>query len=69
MDMVRLNRQREDIPTPLGTLARDQLPAPLGHRSHQHRLAPPGAPDQMVDDEVDAVFIPSVLVCLIHGVF
>src|SRR5215470_1870650 len=59
--MVRLDRQRQNLPTPLSTLALDQLPAACCHWSHKHRLAALGAPDEVIDDQVDAMLVSLVL--------
>ncbi|HEX9415020.1 MAG TPA: hypothetical protein VF916_16070, partial [Ktedonobacterales bacterium] len=64
VDAVRLNRQRQHLPALLRTLALDQLPTAGGHWSDQHRLAAARAPDQVLDDEMNAVLIPLVLMSL-----
>src|SRR5258708_7441923 len=67
VDMIGLDSERQNLPPMLRTLTCDQLPAACGHRLYQHRLAAAWAPDEVIDDEMDAVFISLVLVCLFHG--
>jgi hypothetical protein len=45
------------VPALFRTLGLDELAAVLGHVSHQDRFSPLGTPDEVVDDEVDPMFI------------
>src|SRR5689334_19368712 len=67
VEVVRLDRQRENLPPTLRTLALDQLPAACGYWPHQHRLAATRTPEEVVDDEMDAMLVAFVLMCLFHG--
>src|SRR5260221_10815522 len=58
--------QRQNLPTLFRALALDQVAAACGHWPHQHWLAAARAPDEVIDDQVDALLIPLVLVCLFH---
>jgi hypothetical protein len=62
MDMIRLNRQFQDCPTLFGTLLLNKGLAFFGDRSTQDGLAALRAPDKVVDNKVDAVFIS----CIFH---
>jgi hypothetical protein len=64
--MVRLERQSQHVPALLGALARDQLTASRGHWTDQHRLAAAWAPEEVREDEVNAVLVSLALVCLFH---
>src|SRR5258707_11424810 len=66
VDVVWLDRQRQNLPTLFRALALDQVAAGCGHWPHQHWLAAARAPDEVIDDQVDAMLIPLVLVCLFH---
>jgi hypothetical protein len=46
VNVVWLNRERQDVPALLGALALDHLAAACRYRSQQQRLPPPWAPDQ-----------------------
>jgi len=65
--MIRQNRQRKHLPALLRALAFDHFPTSRRHWSHQHQLAAAWAPDEVINDEMDAMFISVALVCLIHG--
>src|SRR5262249_13687869 len=65
VDVVGLDRQLQDRPPLLSALVLDQLAAVPGNLADQHRLAALRAPDAVVDDEMDAVFVPLVLHTLI----
>src|SRR5260370_1090491 len=67
VDMIGLNGEGEDVPPLLRALALDQLPAACGHWPYQHRFAAPWAPDQVVKDEMDALLIPLIRMCLLHA--
>ena len=60
MHMIRHNLQREHIPAPLFTLASDEPAAIGGNVPNQYRLSTLRAKDQVVDNQMDAVLIPSV---------
>src|SRR5439155_12018563 len=60
MDMIGLYRQFQYLPALLGTLLLDEGLAVLGDTATKDGLAALGAPDQMVDDKVDAVVITLV---------
>jgi hypothetical protein len=64
MDMVRLKRHRQHLPALLRALALDHLTTPRRHWSRQHRLAAPGAPDEVGDEEMHAVLVSLVLACV-----
>jgi hypothetical protein len=57
MDVVGLDGQFQDVPTFLAALVLDPLPAVLRHVAREDGLAALGTPDEMVDDEMDSVFI------------
>ena len=57
VDMVRLNRQRQDRPATLSTLALDEFLRACRHWPHQHRLAALGAPEEVVDTQVNPMFV------------
>ena len=59
--MIGLNRQRKNLPAFLGTLLLDKGLAILCNSATKHGFAALGAPDQVVDDKVDAVFIPLIV--------
>lgn len=67
--MVGLNGEGYHLPPFLSTLAFEQLPTPCRHWPHEHWLAAAWAPDEVLDDEMDAVFLSLVLLCLFHGLF
>jgi hypothetical protein len=67
VNMVWLDSKGQDIPPTLTTLLLNQDTAPLTDWSYQHRPASSWAPDEVVDDKVDSVFIMAVLLCLFHG--
>src|SRR5260221_242482 len=50
--------------TGLGALGLDHLLAAYGHRPHQHWLAATRAPEEVGDDEMDALLVALLLVCL-----
>lgn len=57
MDMIGLNRQRHNRPPTFSTLLFNEGTAVLRNGATQHGFPSLGTPDQMVDDQVDAVFI------------
>src|SRR5258706_16110609 len=66
MDVIGLNGERQNLPAFLGALALNQLSESRSHRPHQHRLAAPWAPDEVIDDEMDTMIIAAGVVCLFH---
>ena len=70
MDMLRLDSQRENVPSFLLALCFKKLLTALLEFSYKNRLPSFGTPDQMIDNEVDSVFIPLIcklaLVCRFH---
>ena len=61
VDVIGLNRRLKNLPAFLGTLLFDRGLAILSNGDAQHGFAPLWAPDQMVDDKVDAVFISLII--------
>src|SRR5262245_45345966 len=55
--MVWLNRQFQDVPTFLSTLLLDKVLTVLGDTATKDGFAPLWAPDEVVNDKVDTVFI------------
>src|SRR5262249_886314 len=61
VNVIRLDPQRQYPPPTLNTFRLNEFPAPRGHRPCQHGLTPFGAPDQVVDDPVDAMRVALVV--------
>jgi len=59
--VIGLDSQRQDGPSTHSTLAVDQFPAACRYWLHQHCLAALGTPDEMIDNQVDAVFVSLIL--------
>src|SRR5712692_4035647 len=70
MDMVWLDSERENVPSFLFTLCFKKLLTAVLEFSYKNRLPPLGTPDEMIDNEMDSVFIPLIfklaLVCRFH---
>ncbi len=71
MKMVRLDSERENIPSFLVALGLKKLLATILQFANQDGLSPRGTPDEMIDNEMDSVLIPLVfklaLFCRFHG--
>jgi hypothetical protein len=61
MDVVGLDGQLLNVPAMLSTFRLDQGPAVGRHLAREDRLAPLGAPDEVVDDQVDPMFVALIL--------
>ena len=57
MNVVGLDVQLLDSPTALLAFLLNQIAAVPGNISHQNGFSAFGGPDQMIEDQVDAVFI------------
>jgi hypothetical protein len=57
VDVVELNRQSQNLPTLVGTCLLNKSLAVFGDSPTKDRFASLGAPDRVVDNKVDAVFI------------
>src|ERR1700731_3156882 len=70
MDMIRLDSERENVPSFLFTLCFNKLLTAILEVSYKNRLASLGTPDEMIGNEMDSVFIPLIfklaLVCRFH---
>ncbi len=70
MDILRLDSQRENVPSFLFTLCFNKLLTAVLEFSYKNRFASFGTPDEMIDNEMDSVFIPLIfklaLVCCFH---
>jgi len=60
MDMVRLDRKPENVPSFLFALCFKKLPTAVLEFSYKKRLASFGTPDKMRDKEMDSVLIPLI---------
>jgi hypothetical protein len=60
IDMVRADCQFYDVPPPLVALVLDEATAIGGNVACQHRLAPLGGPDRVVDDGMYPVSVAEV---------
>src|ERR1700730_3741970 len=67
MDMLGLDSQRENVPSFLLALCFKKLLTAVLEFSYKNRLPSFGTPDEMIDNEMDSVFIPLIfklaLVC------
>ena len=63
VDVIRLNRQADNLPAMLSHHLVDDLLQPVSHRPYQHLPAPFGAPDDVVDHQVNILS----LVLIVHG--
>src|SRR5712692_9111383 len=61
MNMLRLNRQLDNLPSLLLTFLPEQSFTVLCHRPGKHGLTALRTPDQVIDNEMDAVLV--ALVC------
>ena len=59
--MIRLDRQLFDVPPKLDALRLDQCPAVGCDLAREDRLSPLRTPDEVVDDEVDPMFVSLIL--------
>jgi len=59
--MIGMDHQFQNFPPLLGTFLLDEGLAVFNDSASQHGFAALGAPDQMVDDKVDTVFISLVV--------
>ena len=70
MDMLRLDSQRENVPSFLLALCFNKLLTAVLEFSYKKRLPSFGTPDEMIDNEMDSVFIPLLfklaLACRFH---
>ena len=70
MDMLGLDSQRENVPSFLLALCFKKLLTAVLEFSYKNRLPSFGTPDEMIDNEMDSVFIPLIfklaLVCRFH---
>ena len=70
MDMLRLDRKPENVPSFLLALCFKKLLTAVLEFSYKNRLPSFGTPDEMIDNEMDSVFIPLIfklsLVCRFH---
>ena len=60
VDMIGLNGQLQNVPPTLRTLDANLVLAFPTNIIHEDMLAPLGAPDKVVNDEVNTVFVPLV---------
>jgi len=71
MDMVRLDRKRENVPSFLFALCFKKLLTAVLEFADKNRLASFGTPDEMIDNEMDSVLIPPVFklafLCRFHS--
>ena len=71
MKMVRLDSERENIPSFLVALGLKKLLATMLQFANQGGLSPLGTPVEMIDNETDSVLISLVfklaLFCRFHG--
>src|SRR5215831_10304697 len=67
VEVIGLDSERQYLPALLSTLALQQLTTPRRDWPNEYRLPAARTPDEVIDDEMDAVFISLVLVCLFHG--
>ena len=69
--MLRLNSERENIPSLLFTFCFKKLLTAVLEFAYKDWLASLGTPDEMIDNEMDPVFISLIfklaLVCRFHG--
>lgn len=68
--MVRLNSQREDVPSFLLAFCFKQLLTPISQVPYKNGLSSFGTPDEMIDNEMDSMLISLVfkpaLFCRFH---
>jgi len=71
MDMVRLDRKPEDVPSFLLAFCFKKLLTPISQFPYKNWLSSFGTPDEMIDDEMDSMLISLVfkptLFCRYHG--
>ncbi len=70
MDVVRLDGEREYVPSFLRTLRLNEHAAACRHVPYKDRTPPSRAPDEMVDHEMHTMLIAPVLMgrrCLFHA--
>jgi len=71
MDMVRLNSQREDVPSFLLAFCFKKLLTPISQVPYKNGLPSFGTPDEMIDNEMDSMLIPLVFklafLCRFHS--
>ena len=68
MNVIGLHRQFQNRPALFLALTLDQFAALLRHVADKDRLPPFGAPDKVVDDKVDPVFVALVLhTCIVDN--
>jgi hypothetical protein len=58
--VVGINGEFQDVPSFLAALILNEPSAVVRYRALQNRLAPPGGPDQMIDNQVYPVFVSLV---------
>jgi len=60
MDVIGLNRQRDHMPSLCLALLFQQLLAAFFHVANKNGFTSLGAPDEMIQDQMDTVFISLV---------
>src|SRR5262249_32341582 len=69
VDVIRLESQCQYLPPLLGALPFEHLPAACRHGPHEHRRAAAWTPEARGEEELDAVVIALLRVCLFHGLY
>lgn len=69
--MIRLKSQSENVPSPLFAFCFKQLVTANFELASENRLSSLWTPDEMIDDQMDSMFIPLIFklgsVCRFHS--